>query len=394
MIVSVIGLGKAGLPLASAIADSGIEVLGVDIDKNRVAAINSGTNPIPQEPGLDALIHKHGGKNLRATTDSKAAARTATVHIIIVPVFIDEKKQCDFSLLQKAVENIGAGLKKEDAVILETTVPVGTTENLVVPQLERFSKLKAGIDFYVAYSPERIMTGFSLQNLRRFPKLIGGINPQSAARACEVYAHFTNPRNVTDAKTAELAKIAEGIYRDVNIALANEMYKIAGHYGINYFEIREVTRHEFCNFLEPGNVGGHCIPVYPWFIINQIDAPLIRTARRINDDMIEFYLQKINKLPGTKVALIGLSYREGVKEKAYSRSIALIELLKKNKYTVYGLDPLYSAEEIKTEFGILPINPDDLPTMDSIVLLNKETQYNKILLTIKDKVIDIKNVLG
>ncbi|MBI2646931.1 nucleotide sugar dehydrogenase, partial [Candidatus Woesearchaeota archaeon] len=172
MKVSVIGLGKAGLPLAAVIADAGFDVIGVDINKNKITLINKGINPIKEEPGLSELIKKDGGKKLKATDDSVKAAKQSNVHIIIVPLFIDKNKRLDFSAIKKALQNVAKGLKKNDIVILETTVPVNTTETLVKTILEKNSRLKAGKDFYLAYSPERIMTGYSISRFKEFPKLI------------------------------------------------------------------------------------------------------------------------------------------------------------------------------------------------------------------------------
>jgi len=395
MEISVIGLGKAGLPLAAVIADAGIEVLGVDLDRKKVDMLNKGINPIEEEPGLKELIKKHGGKKLKATTDAVDAAKQCNVHIIIVPLFIDESKKPDFSIIKKALEALSEGLKKNDIVVLETTVPIETTENLVKNTLEKSSKLKAGIDFYLAYSPERIMTGYSISRYREFPKVVGGINKESTEKAFEVYKKFSKPIRVSNARTAELAKVAEGVYRDVNIALANELYGVAEHYNVDFWEMKEAAKHEYCNILEPGNVGGHCIPVYPWFLINEMEVPLIKTARALNDGMVNYYFGKIKDIVGkklnAKIGIIGLSYREGVKEKAYSRSIAMISLLKKNGYDAYGLDPLYSKEEIENNFNVKYLN--NFGKMDSIIVMNKLPEYRNKLIKIRNRVVDVKNTL-
>lgn len=395
MKISITGLGKAGLPLAAVMADAGIEVLGIDLDSKKVYMLNKGMNPIEEEPGLKELIKKHGGKNLKATTDAINAVKKSNAHIVIVPLFIDERKKPDFSILKKAFESLSKGLKKNDVVVLETTVPVGTTENLIKGILENGSGLKAGIDFYLAYSPERIMTGYSISRYKEFPKLVGGINKESTDKAFEVYKKFSNPIKAPNAKTAELAKIAEGVYRDVNIALANELFKVSEHYNIDFWEMKEAAKHEFCNILEPGNVGGHCIPYYPWFLINEMEVPLIRKARGVNDDMVGYYYKKIENIIGkkknAKIGVIGLSYREGVKEKAYSRSIAMIQLLKSKGHEAYGLDPLYSKDETEKEFSANYLS--DLSKMDAIILMNKEFQYKNKLMPIKDKVVDVKRVL-
>ena len=394
MKINVVGLGKAGLPLAAVIADSGIQVIGSDLDKEKIGMINKGINPIEEEPGLKELIRKHGGKKLKATTDTIKAAKECNVHIVIVPLFIDKNKKPDFSILKSAFSNIAKGLKKKDIVVLETTVPVGTTENLLKEILEKGSGLKAGTDFYLAYSPERIMTGYSISRYKEFPKVIGGINKESTDKAFEVYKKFANPVKVSNARTAELVKVAEGIYRDVNIALANELLKVAENYKIDFWEMREAANHQFCNIHEPGNVGGHCTPLYPWFLINEMDVPLIKKAREVNDDMIHYYFNKIKNIiknNGKKVGIIGLSFREGVKEKAYSRSIAMIELLKSKGYEVFGSDPLYSKEETEKTFKVKFL--DDFRKMDAIILMNKEVKYKDRLMGIKDKVVDVKRVL-
>lgn len=396
MIVSVFGLGKAGLPLAAVIADSGIDVIGVDPDKNKVDEINKGKNPLAEEPGLNELVSKHAGKRLKATDDGVNAAMIANVHIVIVPLFIDKSKKPDFSAIKAALSTIGKSLKKNDLVVIETTVPVGTTEGLARGALEKASGLKAGEDFYLAHSPERIMTGYSISRFKEFPKLVGGINAISTEKAYAAYSRFAKPVRVSNSRTAELAKISEGVYRDCNIAVANELLIASEHYNVDFWEMRGAACHEFCNILEPGNVGGHCIAVYPWFLINEMDLPLIRQARLLNDNMIQHYAQKAEKIArgahGNKIGIIGLSYREGVKEKAYSRSCDLIKLLKSKGYDVYGYDAMYSRDETEKEFDVKYL--DDFRKMDAIVLMNKDREAAKRLLAIRGKVVDIKNIIS
>jgi len=223
--ISVVGLGRAGLPLAAVIADSGFKVIGVDIDKKKCEMINKGINPISEELGLDELIRKHGGKNLIATPKYEDA-KDCNVYIIIVPLFVDENYNPDFSVLEGAIRSVGRILKKGDLVVLETTVPPMTTETLVKRWLEEESGLKLG-DFYLAYSPERTMTGYSISRLREFPKVIGGVDEESGRKAFEIYRKFIpNLHLVSAARVAEFIKLMEGCYRDVNIALANEYSKL------------------------------------------------------------------------------------------------------------------------------------------------------------------------
>ncbi|MDD5022722.1 MAG: nucleotide sugar dehydrogenase [Candidatus ainarchaeum sp.] len=375
MKISVTGLGKAGLPLAFVIADSGFEVIGIDIDEKRVELINNKKNPIPEEPGLLELIKKYSGNKFIATTDGINGIKNTQFHIVIVPLFIDKNNKPDFSILRSAFETVGKGLKKGDVVVLETTVPVGTTNGLVRNILEKESNLKAGEDFYLAYSPERIMTGYSISRYKEFPKIIGGINKISGEKALEVYNKFCSKVSlVSNEKTAEMIKISEGVYRDVNIALANELFKQCDYFGIDFEEMREGAKHPFCNILKAGiGVGGHCIPVYPWFLINEFESlnkrdfiELSKTGRKINDKMIDFWAEKIiekakklgKPINEIKICIKGLSYRKGVKETAYTRSIPLIRKLESLGVDVYAYDELYSKEEIE-KMNLKYSNPEE-----------------------------------
>lgn len=388
MKVGVVGLGKAGLPLAAVIADSGIIVKGIDIDKKRVESINSKKNPIPEEPELGGLIEKHAGKNLIAVDDISKAADCDS-YIIIVPLFIDDEKKPDFSILDSAFKAVSGVIDDGNLVVLETTVPPGTTR-------ERFKKIldESGKRYHLAYSPERIMTGYSVSRYREFPKVIGGMDEESSKKALSLYGNFCSQVHpVSDIKTAEMVKVSEGIYRDVNIALANELYKICEEMGVDYFEMRKNALHDFCHLHIPGNVGGHCIPVYPWFLLNSYDAPLMRLSREINDGMIEYYAEKLKSFvrrEHARVMVIGITYREGVKELAYSRGLPMVSLLKQMGYEVYVYDPMYSKDEI-TAMGLK--YSDDFQVMDGIILMNDYPVLKGKLSRMKDKVVDIKNCL-
>lgn len=373
MKIAVVGLGKAGLPLASVIADSGFEVIGVDIDERKCGDINMGKNSIPEERGLDELIKKHGGKNLVATSNYEDA-KECNVFIIIVPLFTDENNNPDFSILESAFRNVGKILKKQDLVVLETTVPPMTTEKHARNWLEEESKLNPG-EFYLAHSPERIMTGFSISRLKEFPKVVGGVNKESGVRAFEIYKKYIlNLHLVSSARVAEFIKLIEGCYRDVNISLANELFKIADELDVDFYEAREYANHEYCHIHLPSTgVGGHCIPVYPWFLIKEMEkrdkfgyARGLRTSREINDEMVEYWADKIvlkcmkiNKpLNEVKICVKGISFREGVKELYNSRNLALAKLLMERGLDVYVYDELYSSEEVG-EMGLRWIMPED-----------------------------------
>lgn len=369
--IAVIGLGKAGLPIASVIADSGFGVMGVDIDGEKCNLINRGMNPIPDEQGLDELITKHGGKNLIATAEYKDA-KDCNFFIVIVPLFIDENHNPDYGILENAFRNIGKILKKGDCVVLETTVPPLTTETSVKGWLEEESGLKFG-DFYLAYSPERIMTGYSISRLREFPKVIGGVDEKSGKNAFEVYNKFIpNLHLVSSARVAEFVKVIEGCYRDVNIALANELFKIAGELGIDFYEAREYANHQYCNIHLPSTgVGGHCIPFYPWFLIKEMEkrakydyGSLLRTSREINDQMMNYWAERIileclrvdKALGDVKICIKGITYREGIKELINSINLALVKLLMKKGLNVYAFDELFTKKEIE-KMGLRFIKP-------------------------------------
>jgi UDP-N-acetyl-D-mannosaminuronic acid dehydrogenase len=406
--ICVIGLGKAGLPLACTIADSGLDVVGLDVNKEYVDRISRMENPIPEEPGVQEILDKCIGNNFTVMSDSDSVDLVeCRVHIVIVPLFIDEEtKQCDFSILERAFSGLARRVKKGDLVVLETTVPPKTTETFVKKLLEDGSGLVAGVDFSLAYSPERIMTGYSISRYKEFPKVVGGLTEGCGNRAFDVYSKFCNKvERVKDCRTAELVKVAEGVYRDVNIGLANELYVAAEKLGVDYWQVRDKANHAFCNLHEPGIVGGHCIPVYSWFLINnpELDMGVVKTARLLSDSMAKYYAEKVDKIISSsgneidknsiKVAVIGLSYREGVKEKAYSGSFLMIKALKQKGYEVYGLDPYYNLDEVKSVFGVEPVALNGIAEMDAIVLLNKLDEYKEELMVVKDKVVDAKNIL-
>jgi len=404
--ICVIGLGKAGLPLACTIADSGLSVVGLDVNKEYVDRILRKENPIPEEPGVQEILDKCIENNFTVVFDPDSAeVKNCCVHIVIVPLFIDEEtKQCDFSILEGAFSGLAKRLKKGDLVVLETTVPPKTTETFVKKLLEDGSGLVAGVDFALAYSPERIMTGYSISRYKEFPKVVGGLTDSCGRMALDVYSKFcSRVEKVKDCRTAELVKVAEGVYRDVNIGLANELYVAAEKLGVDYWQVRDKANHAFCNLHEPGIVGGHCIPVYSWFLINnpELKMNVTKTSRLLSDDMANYYAEKVDSIVSGKcidgkgkVAVLGLSYREGVKEKAYSGSFLMIKALMEKGYEVYGLDPYYGFDEVRKVFGVESIALDNIGEMDAVVLLNKLDEYKEKLILMKDRVVDAKNVLA
>jgi UDP-N-acetyl-D-mannosaminuronic acid dehydrogenase len=323
--------------------------------------------------GLSDLIAKHGGKTLVASSDYKDAS-SCDAFIVIVPLFVDKDHSPDFRILEEAFSSIGSILKKGDLVVLETTVPPGTTESLVLSILERSSGLKLG-DFCLAYSPERIMTGLSICRLREFPKVIGGMDQESGVVAYRLYSKFIpNLTMVSSARVAEMIKVMEGCYRDVNIALANELYRISKQLDVDFYEARNYANHQYCHIHLPSTgVGGHCIPVYPWFLIKSMegierfdDCRLLRTAREQNDSMADYWAEQImleclkikKPLSDIKICITGITYRKGVKEFYHSRNLELVKLLARKGLNVSAWDELLTKEET-TAFGVNWLKPED-----------------------------------
>jgi len=350
------------LPLAAVIADHGFNVVGVDLDKERCKQINNGLNPIPEEPELGELIQKHGGKNLVATS-AYEDANNCTFYIVIVPLFLDKNHNPDFQYLEDACRNIGKILKRGDCVVLETTVPPKTTETLVRKWLEEESGMRLG-DFYLAHSPERIMTGYSVSRLREFPKIVGGVNNESGEKVFGVYKKFIpNLSLASSARITEFIKVIEGCYRSTNIALANELFKIANELDVDFFEAREYANHQYCTIHLPSTgVGGHCIPVYPWFLIKDMEdkgkpehSVFLRMMQQLNDEMAEYWVERIvlecmhigKPLDEVKICVKGITFREDSKSVFNSRNLAVARLLEERGLDVYVYDDLFTEDEIK-----------------------------------------------
>jgi len=353
--VAVVGAGKMGLPLAAQFADHGWRVTAVDVQQSVVDAINEGRSHVGEEPGLAELVEAaHGRGRLRATTDAEAASREADVVVLIVPVMLDDEQQPDYRYMDAAVDSIGPGVHEGSLVIFETTLPVGDTRERFTPRLEAASGLRADEDFFVAFSPERLYSGAALRNLATYPKLAGGIGPASTARAAAFYDAVLDAEIVamSSAEAAEFSKLADTTYRDVNIALANEFARYAERVGVDVHEVIAAANSQpYSHIHQPGlGVGGHCIPVYPHFLLSRApELELVELSRRTNDGQIGVAIRALQRelggLEGVPILVLGLTYRHGVKELAYSRALPLIERLTHQGAVVSAFDPLLSAEE-------------------------------------------------
>jgi len=330
--ICVLGLGYIGLPTASTFATHGLHVTGVDVNPHVVETLRQGS-PHIQEPGLRTLVQAAllSGNLVIANTPEPADA-----FIIAVPTPFYDDKRADLSFVISAAESIVPHLKTGNLVILESTSPPLTTAKIVAPILER-SGLKAGVDFYLAYSPERVLPGQILRELVENARVIGGINPASAEAGRALYSVFVRGEiYVTDSTTAEMVKLIENTYRDVNIAIANEFSRLADRFGVDVWEaIAIANHHPRVKILNPGpGVGGHCISVDPWFLVEAAPdiTPLIHMARIVNDAQPEFVLDLVRKavgedLVGKHVAALGLSYKPDVDDLRESPAIEVVHLL-------------------------------------------------------------------
>ena len=353
--VAVVGAGKMGLPLAAQFATHGWSVIAVDVNPAVVEAINAGRSHVGEEPGLAELVARvHAQGLLRATLDAAAAAREADVVVLIVPVMLDAEQRPDYRYMDPAVASIAPGVHAGSTVIFETTLPIGDTRRRFAPALEAASGLVVERDFWLAFSPERLYSGAVFANLATYPKLVGGIGPESTRRAAVFYDSVLDAEIVamSGAEAAEFSKLADTTYRDVNIALANEFARAADLHGIDVQEVIAAANSQpYSNIHQPGiGVGGHCIPVYPHLLLARAPGlSLVETARRVNDGQVQRALAILDPLvgglAGAPVLVLGLTYREGVKELAYSRAIALINALAAAGAEVWAWDPLLDAAE-------------------------------------------------
>ncbi|MFW5903596.1 MAG: nucleotide sugar dehydrogenase [Halolamina sp.] len=392
--VAVYGLGKMGAPLAAVYADVTGNAIGVDVDPDVVDAINAGESPIKREPGLPALVADvvaSGG--LRATTDADAAAEAAAVHVLIVPTALTDENEPDLSIMDEVVRTVGGGLSPGDLVVVESTVPPRTTVDRFWPTLLETSGLERGA-FGVAACPERTVSGQAIADVRgTHPKVVGGVDDESTRAAALVYDEISSNEVIraSDSTVAEATKVFEGVYRDVNIAIANQLALFAEEMGADVTEAIEVANTQpFCDIHDPGpGVGGHCIPVYPYFLAGRFDADasLLTTARKRNDDMpahtaalTEAILASEGVDPAdATVLLLGMTYKANIAELQHSPSIPLARCLVDGGATVYGVDPLV----------------DDWAALDAVTPLTLETVHDHsvdavVLATPHDEFLDLE----
>jgi len=370
MRIAVVALGKIGLPLAVQYADKGHEVIGVDVNPAVVEAVNAGVEPFPGEAHLAeklaALSPSTGNGALRATTDYAEAIPDADAIVLVVPLFVDDATwEPDFAWMDDATRSLAAHLTPNTLISYETTLPVGTLRGRFKPMIEEISGLKEGTDFHLVFSPERVLTGRVFADLRRYPKLVGGLDEAGTRAGIAFYESVLDfderddlprPNGVWDmgtAEAAEMAKLAETTYRDVNIGLANQFAVYADKAGFDIERVIEACNSQpYSHIHRPGiAVGGHCIPVYPrLYLSTDPDASVVRTARTFNATMPAYVVGRatevLGSLEGLRVVVLGASYRGKVKETAFSGVFPTVEALREAGAEVLVHDPMYTDDEL------------------------------------------------
>jgi UDP-N-acetyl-D-mannosaminuronic acid dehydrogenase len=385
MQVVVVALGKIGLPLAVQIARSGHSVVGCDINPEVVELVNRAEPPFPGEAGLaEALAEVIASGALRAQVDTKAAvAEGPDLVVTVPPLAVDGDAKPDWTALDSAIAAIGAGLQAGTTVAVETTLPVGTTRGRIAPALAAASGLVAEEEFFTVFSPERVYSGRIFADLAAYPKLVGGLSDAGEQRGAELYGSFLEAEiwPMGSAEAAEMVKLAETTYRDINIAFANELARFADRAGIDVERVIEAANSQpFSHIHSPGiAVGGHCIPVYPRFYLEgDPDAALPAAARAVNDAMPAYAAERLEKalggLQGARVLVLGAAYRGGVKETAFSGVFGVSKALEALGASALVSDPLYSDEELTA----LGLTPWDGEAIDAAIVQADHAEYAKL----------------
>ena len=408
MIVSVIGLGYIGLPTAAVLASKGIKVIGVDINSDIVNTINDGNVHIV-EPDLHALVKDSiSNGNLTATTKYEKA----DVFIISVPTPLIEEQKPDINFVKSAAEGIASVLEKGNLIILESTCPVGTSEHIV----ELMSSLRSDlsfpqnnkenkeIDVNFAYCPERVLPGKIIRELVNNDRIVGGITPDCAMNAKKLYEVFVKGSCfITDSRTAELCKLTENSFRDMNIAFANELSIICDKANIDTWELIELAnKHPRVSILEPGpGVGGHCIAIDPWFIINSFpnESHLIQTSRKVNTQKTEYMIEKIKQtvsstqktIKDLSIACLGLSFKPNIDDLRESPAMEIADqVIQMGFNKVYLVEPnINEAPDLLKSNDVLLTDLDvAINSAEIIVILVKhKTFYNLKLSLLSDKIV-------
>ncbi len=398
-LISIYGLGYVGLPLAMVWLKKGGHVIGVDTDREKIEMIKRGENPLKEERELGSLIKKFIEEDkFRVTVDGVKASKLSAVKIVTVPTWLSKEKKCDLSALLKALHSIVKGLKEGDLVSIEPTVPPTTTETVAREILESKSGLRVEDDFYLVYSPERVYIGRVMKDIEEnYPKIVGGIGSKSTEVAASIYSLIARKGviKMSSATAAETVKIFEGVYRDVNIALANELARFTSSLGLDFMEVREAANSQpYCHLHLPGcGVGGACIPYYPYYLMEvaaekNVKLKLTELGRDINESMPDYCvslafeaIRELKKSPeDINVAVLGLAFRGNISDTRESPAYAIIEKLKDKVASLKVHDP-HVEKDPKIEG--LNIRKEEkleeaIKGVDLIMIITDHSEYKKI----------------
>ena len=390
--ISVLGMGYIGLPTACMLANSGFKVLGVDIDEEIINKLNSGKLHI-EEPELEKIFSSAFKNNrLRVSLEPERS----DVFIIAVPTPLDHRNKADLSYVISAANKIKEKIKKGNLVILESTSPPGTTRNIVGKIITNGTGFIAGRDYYLAFCPERVLPGKIVYELENNDRIVGGVDKKSSEAAESIYKTFVKGKIfLTDLETSELVKLAENTYRDINIAFANELSLICKDYGIDIREvIKYANMHPRVKILNPGpGVGGHCIPIDPWFILEDTDRKdtLIEKCRKINNSMPFIISEEIAEIVGKyrdpKVTFFGFSYKENVGDIRESPAITINNELMEKGIKVLIYDPLV----VNTKYNLSGLE-ESVKGSDLVLLFSGHSVFRDIDLKSVSNLMRNKNI--
>ncbi|MCD6104585.1 MAG: nucleotide sugar dehydrogenase [Thermosipho sp. (in: Bacteria)] len=410
-IVGVMGLGYVGLPLAVEKARAGYKVIGFDIQQKRVNLINKGINYIGDVN--DAELKKFVNEGLITATTNFDKLKDCDVISICVPTPLDKFKQPDLSYIIKTSEDISKRLRKGQLIILESTTYPGTTEEIVLPILKK-SGLEIGKDFYLAFSPERVDPGNNRFKTRNTPKVVGGVTEECTRHAKALYENVLEAPvfSVSSPRTAEMTKILENTFRLINIALVQEMTKVAEKMDVNIWEVIEAASTKPFGYMPfyPGpGIGGHCIPIDPFYLAFKakefdLHLMLVEVAGQIADDMPYYVIQRLSDilndykkpLNGSKILVLGVAYKGNIDDLRESPALKVIEILEKKKAEIYYFDPFVPYfEHNGRKYESIDLNDDILKEMDGAIITAGHTigvDYKKIIKNVPF-VFDTKNIL-
>jgi nucleotide sugar dehydrogenase len=387
--IAVVGLGKIGLPIAAQYASRGHAVIGVDIRRDIVAIVNAGKTHIRGEPFLDDRVSKAvAAGSLRATRDTANAVAEASVVVVAVPLITDADGKAEFAAIDEVTKTVGSSLKSGTLILYETTLPLGTTRGRLAPILEQRSGLRLGKSIFLAFSPERVYSGRVFEDLAKYPKIVGGVDAESTARAVAFYSSVLEAEvlAVANCETAEYAKLAETTYRFVNIALADQLALFGRERGVDVAEaFAAANTQPFSHIHQPGiGVGGHCIPVYPRFLLETSrngELSLVRDAQLVDGAMPATYVNLLSEalggLRGKRVVVLGVSYRPDVKESAFSAAFPVVTSLKEHGASVVVHDPLFSEDELRN-LGFEPTSLQEPTPADGVIVQAFHRQYRDL----------------